>query len=141
MKDMIVSLLHVYVYELSIYKVNYACVFIITNAAAPYVRNIHQTNSNTSTTITCESYNAPPTEVTWLKDGKTLTIDGTNAQVSVGIHNIVYYRYSNTRDTEYWVSLTINDDPFKTVGEYQCIISNNFGNSSSVRTIIDGEIY
>ena len=48
----------------------------ITLIAAPNVTSLQRTNSTTNLTLTCTSTNSPATNVTWMKDGDTLDIDG-----------------------------------------------------------------
>ena len=107
--------------------------FVIT--AAPSVTSFQSTSSTTNLTLTCTSTNSPATNVTWMKDGDTLDIDGVKYKT--------YQTVTNRRTSTYQNTLVVdNDDDIENItGNYTCRVSNKFGSSSRDLTVRGTYIY
>ena len=91
----------------------------------------HANNSNSVLTLTLETRTAPPTEITWQRNGMNLTVDGSTVQMTLTVTN---------RGSSYFVStLSINDDPDHVIGNYTVIVGNKFGQSTSSTISIEGK--
>ena len=87
-------------------------------------------NSDSVLSLSCETRTAPPTEITWQRNGLNLTVDGSTIQMIQSVTN---------RPSSYFTStLYINDDPDSVVGNYSVIVGNKFGNSTSETISIEG---
>ena len=95
--------------------------------AAPRVTRLYRTSSTTNLTLTCISTNSPATNVTWMKDGDTLDIDGVKYKT--------YQTVTNRRTSTYQNTLVVDDDIENITGNYTCRVTNRFGSSSSDLTI------
>ena len=91
-------------------------------------RHIHSSNSVLS--LTCETRTAPPTEITWQRNGVNLTIDGSVIQMTQTI--------TSRRSSYFTSTLTINDDPDNVAGNYSVIVGNSFGHTTSSNISIHG---
>ena len=70
--------------------------------------------------ITCNTKISPPTNVTWLRDGKKLNIDGTLYQTVFHVADRIHYLYNTT--------LVIRDaTSIGGIHKYTCIVSNTQG--------------
>ena len=70
--------------------------------------------------ITCNTKISPPTNVTWLRDGKKLNIDGTLYQTVFHVADRINYLYNTT--------LVIRDaTSIGGIHKYTCIVSNTQG--------------
>ena len=79
-------------------------------------------------TLSCVSYNSPPTNVIWERDGKRIN---TSYQSSQMLMNRTTSAYKNT--------LTINAAPEDVIGEYSFIVLNDLGNSDKCTRVIKGK--
>ena len=101
--------------------------FVIVFTAAPNVTSLQRTRSTTNLTLTCTSTSSPATNVTWMKDGDTLDIDGVKYKT--------YQTVTNRRESTYQNTLVVDDDIENITGNYTCNVTNRFGNSTSDLTI------
>ena len=93
-------------------------------------RFLRSQNSNSVLTLICETRTAPPTEISWQKNGANLTIDGSVVQMTQTVTN---------RHSSYFTStLIINDDPDNVVGTYRVIVGNAFGQTTSSTISMQG---
>ena len=82
-------------------------------------------------TLTCISTDSPATTVTWMKDGKLLTIDdSSHYTLSQTITDRVSSTYSNV--------LTVSESAPGVAGRYICNVSNDLG-SDSMEVVAVGE--
>jgi len=58
--------------------------------------NIDPNSSLALAEVTCNTKISPPTDVTWLRDGKKLNIDGTLYQTAVHVADRINYLYNTT---------------------------------------------
>ena len=84
--------------------------------------------------VTCNTKISPPTNVTWLRDGKKLNIDGTLYQTAVRVADRINYLYNTT--------LVIHDAAnIGGIHNYTCIVSNTQGKDQMTTTTnISGNI-
>ena len=80
-----------------------------------------------SRTLTCTSTGSPATNVTWTKDGVTLTVDEQQYLV-------------DRRASTYNNSVTINQNPASLIGSYSCFVKNALGTSNVMNFTIHGKI-
>ena len=80
-------------------------------------------NSNSVLSLTCETRTAPPTEITWQRNGANLTVDGSIVQMTQTVTNRQSSYFSST--------LSIIDDPDNVVGTYRVIVGSSFGQATS----------
>ena len=118
--------------------------FYISSLDAPEIEsilfsNLHTTysdpNSNLALAeVTCNTKFSPPTNVTWLRDGKKLNIDGTLYHTAVRVADRINYLYNTT--------LVIHDAAnIGGIHNYTCIVSNTQGKDQMTTTTnISGNI-
>ena len=99
--------------------------------AAPRVTSLRRTNSTTNLTLACTSTFSPATNVTWMKDGDTLAIDGVKYQT--------YQRVTDRRSSTYQNILVVDDVIENITGNYTCRVTSIFGSSSRVLTVSKGK--
>ena len=81
--------------------------------------------------ITCSSYNSPPTQVIWEKDGKEIHVENSKMyHFSQTLVNRTTSAYSN--------DLTIMASAKDAMGKYACSMVNSFGRSTKLSTTITG---
>ena len=68
--------------------------------------------------------------MTWERDGERIYQNDTNYQFSQILVNRISSTYNNT--------LSINGTIEDIVGEYSCIVKNNFGTSNKLSRIFEG---
>ena len=90
----------------------------------PSIYRFQRTQDSSSVlTLTCETRTAPPTNITWQRDGVNLTVDGSTIQMWQTVTN---------RQSSYFTStLSITDDPDNVIGTYRVIVGSSFGESTS----------
>ena len=81
---------------------------------------------NSSSSLTCWSYQSPPTEVVWERNGVALNLDGSIYKDS----KIIYSR----RYSRYMIILHINGPLDNAEGTFACIVSNQLGKSRSTKS-------
>ena len=91
--------------------------------AAPSITSFQYASSATKVTLTCTSTNSPATNVSWMRDGETLLIDG--------VKNQFYQTVTSRRSSTYQNILIMNDAIENTTGIYTCNVTNVVGSSSS----------
>ena len=101
--------------------------FVIVFTAAPNITSLQRTSSTTNLTLTCTSTNSPATNVTWMKDGDTLDIDGVKYKT--------YQTVTNRRASTYENTLVVDDDIENVTRTYTCNVTNRFGSSSDILTV------
>lgn len=82
---------------------------------APVAISSLQESSTTTFALNCSSFGSPPTNVTWRKDGETLTVNDTFATIQY-LRDGVAARFDNI--------LTISLQPSEVIGTYICSIDN-----------------
>lgn len=111
-----------------------------TSTGAPQVQAINFTNllgqgsgdMSSLATVTCSTQNSPPTNVTWMKDGEELIIDGVKYRA---IHEV-----TDRSNTYYNVKLIIGD----VIGiggdhSYTCMVNNSRGGHwKAINTSVSG---
>ena len=87
-------------------------------------------------TIVCLTQNSPPTNVTWLRDGVPVEVDGVGAEmVQTVIERRSYSRYNNTLLIRNAALLAGNHT-------YNCTVTNAAGtNTNSVQTTMTGLLH
>ena len=103
------------------------CIYITNHSLAQNIPSIyrfrHTQDSSSVLTLTCETRTAPPTNITWQRDGVNLTIDGSTVQMTQTVTN---------RQNSYFTStLSITDDPDNVIGTYRVIVGSSFGERTS----------
>ena len=99
--------------------------------AAPYSSGLEYTlTDNSLHKLTCDSYNTPPTQVVWEKDGEVIPSNSTFYQFSQKLVNRTTAAYRNT--------LTMNATFEEVVGEYACTVVNSIGSSKRQTKTIKG---
>ena len=101
--------------------------FFLMCTAAPAVTNFKRVRSATNFTLTCTSTNSPATEVTWMRNGATLSIDG--------VRNKFDQTVTSRRNSTYQNTLVMDDVIERFIGNYTCKVTNKFGNSSGKLTV------
>ena len=82
--------------------------------------------------MTCVSTGSPATTVSWMKDGQSLSIDGSTYQLAQTVTNRAASTYSNV--------LTVSETaPTGVAGTYTCTVSNDLGSDSDSVTAV-GEL-
>ena len=101
------------------------------HSAAPYSSGLeYALTGNSLHKLTCDSYNTPPTQVVWEKDGEVITSNNTFYQFGQELMNRTTAAYSN--------SLTMNATFEEVVGEYACTVVNSVGSSERQTRSIKG---
>ena len=100
---------------------------LIMFIAAPRVTSLQRTNSTTNLTLTCTSTFSPATNVTWMKDGDVLNIDGVKYKT--------YQTVTNRQNSTYKNILVVDDVIENITGTYTCNVTNRLGNSSNILTV------
>ena len=95
--------------------------------AGPKVTGLESTRSTSDLTLTCTSTTSPATNVTWMKDGDTLDIDGVKYKT--------YQTVTNRRTSTYQNSLVVDGDIENITGTYTCRVTNRFGSSIGELTV------
>ena len=101
------------------------------STAVPTVTSFQRVKSTTHFTLTCTSTNSPATNVTWMRDGDILPIDG--------VKNHFYQTVTSRRSSTYQNTLVVDDTTDNITGNYACRVTNKFGNSSS-EIIVRGKV-
>ena len=79
--------------------------------------------NQTSLVVNCTSTGSPATNVTWMRDGQPLTIDGTTYKLIQTVTNRTASTYENI--------LTVNDQLSNVTGRnYTCTVTNALGSAS-----------
>ena len=118
-------------YIFSLHNVTVSIIFLSPDSPNhPQLQHVQ--NSNSVLTLTCETRTAPPTEITWHRDGLNLTIDGSTVQMNKTVTNRINSYFDNT--------LSINDDPDNVVGRYTVTVGNSRGHRTSTAVFIRGEL-
>ena len=107
------------------------CIYVTARNTPSIYSFQHTQNSNSVLTLTCETRTAPPTEITWQRNGLNLTIDDSTVQMTQRVTNRRYSYFVNT--------LSITDDPDNVVGNYTVIVGNAFGERTSSNIYIEGK--
>ena len=81
-------------------------------------------------TLSCISYNSPPTNVIWERDEKRIYFNNTSYQSSQMLMNRITSAYNNT--------LTINATIEDVMGEYSCTVTNSLGSSAKLNRAVKG---
>ena len=81
----------------------------------------------TAMTLTCTSTGGPATNVTWMKDGSTLTVDGVTYRQTQMVTDATTATYRNV--------LTIAQSVTSLYGVYRCTVGNARGTSSALEVI------
>ena len=86
-------------------------------------RNNSNATLNLLGTIICSTYNSPPTNVTWKRDGVTVPLDGDRYEMAQTVTN---------RGSSYYDSVLLVRDAVGLAGNhiYTCNISNYAGSTS-----------
>ena len=100
---------------------------LLSRTAAPHVTSLQRTNSTTNLALTCTSTYSPATDVTWMKDGDVLDIDGVKYKT--------YQTVTDRQNSTYQNILVVDDDIENVTGNYTCQVTNRFGSSSRDLTI------
>ena len=98
-----------------------------TDHPSPYVYRLQRSSSTSALTFTCETRTAPPTEITWRRNGVSINIDGNTTRMTQTI--------TNRRSTYYTNTLYIHGDPDEMAGRYTYSYGNRYSShvtSSSV---------
>ena len=95
--------------------------------AAPSVTSLQRTSSTTNLALTCTSTYSPATNVTWMRDGDTLDIDGVKYKT--------YQTVTDRQNSTYQNTLVVDDDIENITGTYTCNVTNRFGGSSNILTV------
>ena len=102
---------------------------LLISTAPPYCYDITHVHVHTHLSIlSCVSYNSPPTNVIWERDGERIYFNDTSYaqyQSSQMLMNRTTSAYNNT--------LTINATIEDVIGEYSCTMTNSFGSSSKLK--------
>ena len=119
-------------------------IFYISSIGAPEIEStsfnsqltthIDPNSSLALVEVTCNTKFSPPTDVTWLRDGKKLNIDGTLYQTAVRVADRINYLYNTT--------LVIHDAAnIGGIHNYTCIVSNTQGRDlMTITTNISGNL-
>ena len=98
-----------------------------SHAAPPTITHLGFTHGPMSSTLTCISTGSPATNVTWMRDGQPLTIDGTTYQLTQMVTNRRMSTYENV--------LIINTARSNIINyTYNCTIINALGTVSKTLT-------
>ena len=89
------------------------------STAAPTITSFQRVRSATHFTLTCTSTNSPATDVTWMRDGYILPIDG--------VMNQFYQTVTSRRSSTYHNTLVVDDTTDNITGNYTCRVNNAFG--------------
>ena len=92
-----------------------------SSTVPPQCHSIEYTFMDNTHTLSCVSYNSPPTNVVWERDGERIYFNDTSYQSSQMLMNRTTSAYNNT--------LTINATIEDVIGEYSCTVSNDLGSS------------
>ena len=90
----------------------------------------HTRSSSSDLSLTCDTRTAPPTEITWQRNGVNLIVDGRSIQMTQTV--------TDRHSTYYTSTITINDDPDNVTGNYTVIVGNAFGQRISNNISIRG---
>ena len=101
----------------------YIAILLLSCTVAPRVTSFLRTSSTTNLTLTCTSTNSPATDVTWIKDGDVVDIDGVKYKT--------YQTVTDRRSSTYQNVLVVDDVIENFTGNYMCKVANQFGSSSS----------
>ena len=112
---------------LSSYCYRTAVYHLCLHTVPPQCHSIEYTFMDNIHTLSCVSYNSPPTNVIWERDGKRIYFNDTSYQSSQILMNRTTSAYNNT--------LTINATIEDVIGEYSCTVSNDLGSSYETTTV------
>ena len=87
-------------------------------------------NDASTFTLNCTTSGSPPTTVTWLKDGSTLTNDETFQTTQI-LRNGTTSTYDNL--------LMVVSGPIGVIGTYVCRVSNDISPDTQESTTLRGE--
>lgn len=111
-----------------------SCLLFPSPCRFPYCPAIEYSLTDGIHTLSCASYNTPPTQVIWEKDGERIhsndTSHGTYTPNQV-LLNRTTSAYNNT--------LTINATIEDVIGEYSCTVLNSVGSSDELTKAVKGD--
>ena len=96
------------------------------------MQGLQKTTSTIAPTLTCSTSGVPPTEVSWQRNGYSMTLGGNDTDMTKSVTN----RYSSSYST----SLLLHTDIENVKGSYTCMAGNRYGTSTSQRFYIAGMI-
>ena len=108
---------------------------LLSHAGAPYCPTIEHVVTNKVHTLSCVSYDSPPTEVIWERDGERIYFNDTSSDVyhpNQVLLNRTTSAYNNT--------LTINATIEDVEGNYSCTVLNSVGQSDRLFKTVQGEL-
>ena len=94
------------------------------------MQGVRQVASDSAPTLSCLTSGIPPTEVTWRKDGRSLTINDNTTEM---VKSITSYYSSG-----YSTSLSLYSDIEDIRGSYSCMAGNRHGTRTSQTLTIKG---
>ena len=94
--------------------------------APPIITHLGFAHGSMSSNLTCISTGSPATNVTWMRDGQPLTLNGRTYQMTQTV--------TNRRDTTYENVLTINAVSGIYRRTYTCTVLNALGSDSKTLT-------
>ena len=106
------------------------------HAGTPYCPTIEHVITNKVHTLSCVSYDSPPTEVIWERDGERIYFNDTSSDVyhsNQVLLNRTTSAYNNT--------LTINATIEDVRGDYSCTVLNSVGQSDKLIKTVKGEAH
>ena len=117
--------------DVAFFVCGYDSIVNIYTGTNPILHNISYRLSSEAFTVTCLSSGAPPTNISWYRNGRKIDIDGEVYTLSQLVTNYQSSSYDNT--------LTIRGIPLKDMlGTYYCQISNGNGRQKSSDIIFQG---
>ena len=96
------------------------------------MQGLQKTTSTIGPTLLCSTSGVPPTEVSWQKNGYSMTLGGNDTDMIKSVTN----RYSSSYST----SLLLHADIENVKGSYTCMAGNRYGNRTSQPFYITGII-
>ncbi len=96
---------------------------IFIDRSSPTISTFTRLSRRSVLTLGCVTTTAPPTSLTWTKNGRTITIDNNVYRLTQKITYRSSYTYEN--------KLEVFDTPDNFTGTYQCTVGNNYYSYSS----------
>ena len=106
------------------YKLN---INLSTDHPSPYIYRFQKSSSTSALTFTCETRTAPPTEITWKRNGVSLNIDGNTTRMTQTI--------THRRSTYYTNTLSLYGDPDEMAGRYTCSYGNQYRSLATTSSV------